>query len=484
MKDISRRDFLAHGAMATGFVVGRPSAAWPIFAPQRSDLLDLTATAAVAAMKSGDIKAEQYARALLDAASRLSSLNAFRAINPDAVLEAARTADKGRASNALLGALHGLPVPVKDSVNTTAYTTTNGTRALADFRPRTNAAVITRLLSTGAFVMGKTNLHELSLGYSSTNPTFGAVHNPYDRTRVPGGSSGGSAAAVAARMAPLAIAEDTLGSIRIPATMCGICGFRPTHGRYPNDGTMPLTQDKFDQVGPVARSVEDLALFDSAITRETVQLQHVELRNVRIGVAEYFLTDLDPEVERVTNAAVHRLRDAGVTIVRAEIPEEVKGASAAAIAIIRAELAPAMRTFLSQEAADVSLEDIAAQAGTDVKGFLTSTVPPNYEAMLAQRSRISEVIRSYFASNNLDALCFPPALTPAFEIGKAGRSLARNVSHGSVSGMASLVLPAGVTSAGLPVGLEFDSLPGTDRRLLAIGVSLQRALGPIPAPED
>ena len=147
--------------------------------------------------------------------------------------------------------------------------------------------------------MGKTNLHELSLGWTSNNATFGAVHNPYDPERVPGGSSGGSAVAVAARMAPLAIAEDTLGSIRIPSTMCGLAGFRPTYGRYPDDGIMPLSNSKFDQVGPVARSVEDLALFDTAITGEATPLSAVDLKGVRIGVADYFMSDLDPEVERV-----------------------------------------------------------------------------------------------------------------------------------------------------------------------------------------
>jgi len=145
-------------------------------------------------------------------------------------------------------------------VNTALYATSNGTATLRDFRPQSDAGVLRPLIEAGGHVMGKTNLHELSSGWTSVNATFGAVHNPYDTSRVPGGSSGGSAVAVAARMAPLAIAEDTLGSIRIPSTMCGICGLRPTYGRYPDDGIMPLTTSGFDQVGPLARTVEDLAL--------------------------------------------------------------------------------------------------------------------------------------------------------------------------------------------------------------------------------
>jgi Asp-tRNA(Asn)/Glu-tRNA(Gln) amidotransferase A subunit family amidase len=125
------------------------------------------------------------------------------------------------------------------------------TRALRDFRPKQNAAVLELLLTEGAIVMGKTNLHELSYGWTSNNETFGSVHNPHDRSRIPGGSSGGSAAAVAARIAPLAIGEDTFGSIRVPATCCGLAGLRPTFSRYPDQGIMALTDNKFDQVGPL-----------------------------------------------------------------------------------------------------------------------------------------------------------------------------------------------------------------------------------------
>jgi indoleacetamide hydrolase len=138
--------------------------------------------------------------------------------------------------------MHGLPIPVKDSVNTKTLPTSNGTRAFAEFRPKDDAAVLKLLFAQGAILMGKTNLHELSFGWTSNNAVFGPVHNPYDPSRVPGGSSGGSGAAVAARIAPLAIGEDTLGSIRVPATHCGLAGLRPSFGRYPDGGIMPLTQ--------------------------------------------------------------------------------------------------------------------------------------------------------------------------------------------------------------------------------------------------
>lgn len=491
----SRREFL-YRAAAAGVAASTP-ALGHANAARLDNLTELTATAAIATIKRGDITAEVYASALLDRATRLQSLNAFRTLVPDKVLEAARAADKLRASGGSLGALHGLPVPVKDSVNTAAYPTSNGTAALRDFRPDADARVLVPLLAAGAIVMGKTNLHELSLGWTSNNATFGAVHNPYDSARVPGGSSGGSAVAVAARMAPLAIAEDTLGSIRIPSTMCGICGFRPTYGRYPDSGIMALTEDKFDQVGPLARTVEDIALFDAVITRDMSPLERVGLTGIRVGVADFFFTDLDAEVERVANAALDTLRAAGVTIVRADLPDAAKAAPAAALTIIASEVRPSIEAFLDAQRTGLSFDALAAQVGPDLKALFAAAPPPRdvYDAMVAQRAKISEAIEAHFAEHRIEALVFPPAMIPAHKIGENGSvtirgqlvpgttTMGRNVSAGSCARLASLVLPAGLTRTGLPVGLEFDALPGTDRRLIALGLAVERVLGSVPAPQ-
>lgn len=495
--DYSRREFLAQTAAAIALTAaGTSLACTPGSDTPRADLHELSATAAIAAMRNGDVQAEDYARALLDRAALLGSLNAFRVLTPDVVLEAARAADKARAAGSKLGLLHGLPIPIKDSVNTAAYPTSNGTASLRNFRPKADASVLTPLLAAGAIVMGKTNLHELSMGWTSNNATFGAVHNPYDSTRIPGGSSGGSAVAVASRMAPLAIAEDTLGSIRIPSTMCGICGLRPTYGRYPDDGIMPLAASRFDQVGPLARSVEDLALFDSVVTSDMAPLHAVDLKGVRIGVADFFLADLDPEVERVTSAALERLRAAGAIIVRADIPDDVKAAPGVALTILFSEVGATLSKYLAEQGTGVTLEQMVAQVGPDVKALFALKPPPKsaYDAMVAQRVKTVAAIRAHFEKQNIVALAFPPAMMAAHKISEDGSmtlrgqaipnstTMGRNVSLGSVASMASLVLPAGLTSVGLPVGLEFDALPGTDRQLLALGVSLQRALGPIASP--
>src|ERR1700722_1414231 len=280
-----------------------------------SELCNLSAVEAVARMSQGALPAERYAEALLARCRAAKALNAFITLEPDRVLEDARSRDRERAAGAKPGPLFGLPIPVKDSVNTRNYPTTGGTPALRHFRPKEDAPVVAALRGAGAIVLGKTNLHELSFGWTSNNLAFGAVRNPYDLTRIPGGSSGGTAAAIAARLAPLGVAEDTEGSIRVPAAFCGIAGFRPTTGRYSTRACVPISP-LFDQVGPHARNVADLALFDSVAASDGSPLQAPSLQGLRLGVVrDYWFVGLDPEVERVTDRALEQLRSAGVEIV-------------------------------------------------------------------------------------------------------------------------------------------------------------------------
>ena len=279
--DPSRREFLSVAvASAAGFATGAPL---PGAMAPRAELWKLSAVDAVAAMKRGEVTAERYASTLLARCKAAEWLNAFITLQPEHVLEAARAADRRRQSGMHLGALYGLPIPVKDSINTKDMPTTGGTRALRSFQPRIDAPLVARLRDAGAIVLGKTNLHEISTGYTSANLTTGAVHNPYDRARSPGGSSGGSAAAVAARLAPLSVAEDTAGSIRVPAAMCGIVGFRPTTGRYPSQGVLPITPH-FDQVGPHARRVSDVILFDAVVTGDPTPIAPTPVRGVTLAV--------------------------------------------------------------------------------------------------------------------------------------------------------------------------------------------------------
>lgn len=203
--NVDRREFLVGMAvLAGGVAVADVLPEGLARADKPQSLTELTAIVAVTARRNGELKAEDYARALLDRAHQLEDLNAFRTLDREMVREAARAADQARTSGVAVGSLHGLPIPVKDSVNSKTLPTSYGTRAFRDLRPREEAGVLKVLWAQGAILMGKTNLHELSLGWTSNNGIFGPVRNPYDPTRVPGGSSGGSGAAIAARIAPLA----------------------------------------------------------------------------------------------------------------------------------------------------------------------------------------------------------------------------------------------------------------------------------------
>jgi indoleacetamide hydrolase len=498
---LDRREFLIHSSALLATSMSASALSPSSSKPRAGDsfLTNLSAVAAVAAMRSGDLRAEDYAAALLQRATRLADLNAFLTVKPEQIKEAARNADKSRAAGRTLGLLHGLPIPVKDSINTKDLPTSNGTRALRDFVPQENAEVLKSLFKQGAILMGKTNLHELSWGWTSNNQTFGAVRNPYDRSRTPGGSSGGSATAVAARIAPLAVAEDTYGSIRVPAAFCGVAGLRPSFNRYPDDGILTLTRAKFDQVGPLARSVEDLILFDTVVAGDRAPVTPVPLQGVRIGVSPAFLSEgLDPDSERLTDEAVRKLRHAGVQVVVAELPEPLRQASKVVSSLIFYEALDNFAMFLKEESTGVTLDELISQAGANIEFLLAAARKPGshqaYLSLVHQREAIKLAAAEYFRAYEIEALVFPPVLTPAFPQGDSPAvrvgdrdvdlldAIGRNMGLGSCASLSCLVLPIGLTRSGLPVALEFDAPSGSDRRLLALGLSLEKALGPIQPP--
>ena len=503
---LSRREFIVLASASTlaavtgcrGDSITEPKGA------STDQLLELTAVDVVAKLKSGEVTAERYASALLERCQEGKTLNAFITLPEEQVLEAARAADRLRASGAKLGALHGLPIPVKDSVNTKDMPTTGGTPALRNFRPREDAPLVRTLLGAGAIVLGKTNLHELSFGWTSNNLAFGAVHNPYDVKRIPGGSSGGTAVAVATRMAPLGVAEDTEGSIRVPAAMCGIAGFRPTTGRYISTGVVPISP-LFDQIGPHARTVGDLALFDSVVTSDWAPLSATELKGMKLGVGRnYWFTGLDDEVENVANQSLKKLQAAGVEIVEADVPELARLIESTTIPIQLHDVRFALAKYLEEYGAGVTFDQLISKASADIQRDFRDILPggrlfvgeANYQVARDQHlPKLKEVYRQYFARTGVAAIVFPATMIPPpyigddVEVSIGGKkvafetAVARNIAPGSTAGLPGLVLPAGTVTGGLPIGLEFDGPSGSDRSLLALGLSLERVLGQIAAPK-
>lgn len=474
--------------------------------------LALTATEAVEAIQTGRLKATDYVATLLARAAALQTLNALTAFNMEGALAAARHIDSLSAQARAALPLAGLPVVIKDNINTTGLLTSAGTPALDGFVPDNNAPSVQRLLDAGAIVLGKANMHELAFGITSTNlaPHAGAVRNPYDPGLIPGGSSGGTAAAIAARITPAGLGTDTGGSTRIPAALTGIAGFRPSVGdggaerRYhdPN-AVVPISHTR-DTVGPMARTVADLALLDGVITGDG-PLPQVTLTGLRIGLPAPLWDDLEYALEDVARAALKQLEAAGVTFVPVEMGQllDLNAQVGSAIAIYEArEDVPAW--LVANNAPVKTVAEVAARiASPDVRdaydAILANPFANQYQtALTVLRPQLQQHYADTFAVHQLDALLFPTTRLCAVPIDPlAGSSTVsingaapinemnaflRNTDPASNAGIPGLSLPAGLSAEGLPVGLELDGPRGSDRRLLAIGVAFEQLLGALPAP--
>src|SRR5688500_14959785 len=294
-----------------------------------------TALAIRGDIAAGRISATEVCRASLARIESLNpSLNAFNHIAADRALARAADVDRMRAGRASLGPLAGVPVALKDNLCVRGMRTTASSRILDTFIPPYDATVVRKLEAAGAVIVGKTNCDEFAMGSSNENSAYGPVRNPWAMDRTPGGSSGGSAAAVAARSAAVALGSDTGGSIRQPASFCGVVGLKPTYGRVSRYGLLAFASS-LDQIGPLARSVADAAMTLSAIAGHdpadaTSSLETVpdyaaaltgELRGVRVGVPRAFVADgVDERVRLAFDQALDTLRDRGATLVDIDLP--------------------------------------------------------------------------------------------------------------------------------------------------------------------
>ncbi len=473
---------------------------------QPRDLTQLSVTEAAKLIKERRITSEQLTRALLAKISSNQDLNAFITVNEIGAIEAARAADEARRRDpAHFGPLHGVPLVVKDNIHVAGIPNTAGTPGLRNFVPDANAPTVQALLDAGAIVLAKTDMHELAFGITSNNAAFGAVRNPYDKTRFPGGSSGGNASAIAARLAPGAIGTDTGGSVRIPAALCGIVALRPTINRYSQVGVTPISHSR-DTVGPMARSVSDLILLDSVITRDWRNTPTVAPRKIRLGIVPEMFQNIDAETLQLVNQALDKLRRAGVEIVQLQAAGFLDLDNQSGFPIALFEATRDIGTYLSTYGTGVTLSQLAAQiASPDVKFvFDTFLVPgaPNaipqsvYDnAVNVVRPTLQKLYADTFENSDLDAIAFPTTPLPASPVIGSDSTVnlngeqvptfqtyIRNTDPGSVAGVPGISLPVALTSGGLPVGLEIDGPAGSDRDLLAVALALEKILGQLPAP--
>ncbi|MCC6848164.1 MAG: Asp-tRNA(Asn)/Glu-tRNA(Gln) amidotransferase subunit GatA [Deltaproteobacteria bacterium] len=461
-------------------------------------LNDLTIATAAKRLRRGELSAVDLTRAALDriAATDLA-LNAFLTVTADAALAAAAAADAALKRGVGVGPLTGIPIAIKDVIATKGVRTTAASKILDGFVPSYDATVTSRLKDAGAVIVGKVNCDEFAMGSSNENSAYGVTRNPWDLARVPGGSSGGSAASVAAGQALAALGTDTGGSIRLPAAYTGIVGLKPTYGRVSRFGVIAYASS-LDQVGPLARDVTDAALLLGVLAghdpRDSTSVDRpvpdyaaaiaggvAGAHSLRVALPrEYFGAGLQPEVERAVRAAADVLRDAGAVLHEASLPHTEYGVACYYV------LAPAeassnlarydgirygLRAPSAASLLDLYRDTREAGFGREVKRriMLGTYVLSSgyYDAYYLKAQKVRTLIRRDFERvfADADVIVTPVAPTTAFRIGeKATDPLAMYLSDVltigvNLAGLPAIVAPCGRDASGLPIGLQIVGPP-------------------------
>lgn len=473
----------------------------------RSQVLELASlglAAAAEAIRSGDMTSESYASALLSQARAHADLNAFIAIDEDALLQAAKDADKARAAG-VDAPLLGVPVGIKDSYLTAGLATSIGLERLAHYVPTEDADAVRAVKDAGALVFGKNNLVEMSYGLTGHNERFGQVKNPRALERVTGGSSSGSAASVAAGIVPASLGGDTVGSIRVPASLCGVVGFKPTTGRWPRNGVAPISHT-LDTTGVFARSVEDCTLLDQVVTGDQTAEsaeRNSNLVGARLAFApRQFLEVVDPEVGERFREVVRQLKDAGAEVFEIDLGEDFNALiQTATWGIFAHETQGAISDFLRLHGIPTTFAEIYEGLKPQLRQAWEYMVLPNgagatsvqdYKVALGlSRPEIQRRLNQAFVSQGAIAILQPTTPCTAPLIGEqeglriAGQevstlALANHTLLASSVGLPGISLPAGLSRAGLPIGLELDAPSGSDRALLSLSRHIERILGTVP----
>ncbi|MBI4232987.1 MAG: amidase [Chloroflexi bacterium] len=451
------------------------------------ELLSQTISDVAPQVRARAISPVELVRAALEHIHTLrSSVNSFITVLDDRALQRAREMEAELARGVYRGPLHGIPFGVKDNITTAGIKTTAGSKILADWVPEEDAPVVTKMLEAGAILMGKENLCEFAAGPTGYNPHYGNIHNPWDLTRISGGSSGGSGASVASLQTFVSFGTDAGGSVRIPATLCGAVGLKATHGRVSLRGVLP-PYGSVDHVGPITRSVRDAATVLQAIAgyddldptsvpvpvADYVGGLERDIRGLVMGIpTNYYFELVDPEVEASVQKAITLLEELGV---------KVKEVTIQGIEHLRA--LPNLEGLVYHE------KWIRERRGDYDPEVVYRMLPGQFVRAMdyAKAMRVRRVLKQEFARvmRDVDFLVSPTSPIPAFPIGTEhvtikgqkvlvkgpgvpSRTLARNTSPSNQTGVPSITVPCGFTREGLPIGLQLIGRPFQEELLLRV----------------
>jgi aspartyl-tRNA(Asn)/glutamyl-tRNA(Gln) amidotransferase subunit A len=459
------------------------------------------------AIASGTTTAEAVCRSALERIDALNGrLHAFHLVTADRAIERARALDRQGSSG---GPLHGVPIALKDNMAVRGGVTTAGSRILEHHVSPFDATVVTRLEAAGAVIVGKTICDEFSMGSSTENSAFGPARNPWDPERAPGGSSGGSAAAVASGMAPLALGSDTGGSIRQPAALCGIVGIKPTYGRVSRYGLLAYASS-LDQIGPFARNVADAALcleaisgpdpFDATSAETPVPAFSAgltgDIAGLRIGVPHHLLREgVDPEVLAAFEASLAVLEGLGASLHAIELPHS-RYAIPTYYLVATAEASSNLARYDGvrygfRASSSSSVDDMYDRTrdqgfGAEVKRRImlgTYVLSAGYyDAYYLKAQQVRTLIRRDFerAFEAVDVVAMPTTPTPAFRLGEhTADPLEMYLADiftvsAPLSGLPAMSVPCGLTAARLPVGLQLTGRAWDEATILRVGDAFER----------
>lgn len=473
-------------------------------------LLNLTISEMRRGLDSGDFSSHELVKAALDSAENNKDLNAFITLTDKQALQAADLADKeikaGQAKN-----WTGIPVAIKDVILTKGIKTTAASKILNNFIPPYDATVTKKLNAAGAISIGKTNMDEFAMGSSNERSAFGGVKNPWDKERIPGGSSGGSSAAVAARIIPMALGSDTGGSIRQPAAMCGICGMKPTYGRVSRYGVIAYASS-LDQIGAFTTNITDLALTIETISgkdqadstsvnapsADFKSALNKDIKGIRVGIPkEYFIDGLNPEIKQSVQTAVKKLEDLGAKIVEISLPHTPYAVPCYYI-VATAEASSNLsrydgiryghRTKEYKDLMDLYCRSRSEGFGDEVKRrILIGTFVLSsgyYDAYYLRAQKVRKLIQNDFTkafANDCDVIASPVAPNTAFKFGeKTDDPVAMYLEDiftipVNLAGLPALSLPCGFDSKNLPIGLQLIGKPWDEAGILQVAHAYEQS---------